>query len=433
MQGGVLLVCAVLICLGAFFVLAEFAAVRVRSTALEALLDEDPRARVALAVHRDLGRHLTSIQVAITLLTILLGATGEVYFMEAFRHLLRPLAWHRAGFFVGGALGLLFITLLQVVLAELVPRGVAIGAATTWALRTARPLQLWSQLVSPFTGALIWLSRIVERLLGLQPGEEALDEHLPSEEELKRMFARSQEHLGVDRAKLIENLFDFSRRTVKEITVPRSQVVSLNLRRPWAENLPIIRESPHTRLPLVDEDLDHVLGVVHLKDLLWAMHDGVEAPDLHALARPAFLVPETQLIQALLLEFQQRKQHLALVVNEHGGVDGLVTLEDILEELVGEIQDEFDREAIQLRRTRGGAWLAQGNVTLEQVADHLSLALEVESGVVSLGGYFQERLGRVLRVGDELRIGGWRIRVLSMRGLAPAQFLLKPVKGHGAH
>ncbi|HJU82870.1 MAG TPA: hemolysin family protein [Holophagaceae bacterium] len=427
---GVLAVTILLISLVGFFVLSEFAAVRVRTTALESLLDEDPRARTALEVHRNLGRHLTSIQIAITLLTILLGATVEHTFIDAFRHLFGVMPWPRVGFFLGGACGLLAITLLQVVLAELVPRGIAIRAATTWSLRTARPLLLWSNLIRPFTTSLLWLSRGVEAALGFKAGEEGEDEHLPSEEELKRMLTRSQEHgqLDLDRKELIENLFDFSRRTVKEIAVPRGQVACLDLRRPWAESLAMLRGTPHTRLPLVDGDLDHVVGVIHLKELLWALHDEGQAPDLRSLARPAFLVPETKLIQSLLLEFQQRKQHLALVVDEHGGVDGLVTLEDVLEELVGEIQDEFDREAIQLRRTRGGAWLAQGSVTLEQLEDHLDLELQAESGAVSLGGYLQERLGRVLRVGDELRLDGWRVRVLAMRGLAPAQFLLKRVR-----
>ena len=175
----------------------------------------------------------------------------------------------------------------------------------------------------------------------------------------------------------------------------------------------------------MEGDLDHVVGVVHLKELLWALSDEKEQLDLRALAREAFLVPEMRLIQDLLLDFQKQKQHLALVVNEHGGVDGLVTMEDVLEELVGEIQDEFDREVINLRRTRGGAWLAQGTVTLEQLEDHLSLHLESEAGSVSLGGYFQEKLGRILKTGDELITEDWRIRVLEMHGMAPTKFLLR--------
>ena len=168
------------------------------------------------------------------------------------------------------------------------------------------------------------------------------------------------------------------------------------------------------------------MGVIHLKDFLWALNDRGPGLELRALARPAFMVPEMRLIQDLLLDFQKQKQHLALVVNEHGGVDGLVTLEDVLEELVGEIQDEFDREVLHLNRTRGGAWLAQGTVTLEELEDVLGLRLEVEKGSVSLGGLFQERLGRILRAGDELKLQGWRIRVLEMRGMAPRKFLLKP-------
>jgi CBS domain containing-hemolysin-like protein len=295
-------------------------------------------------------------------------------------------------------------------------------------LRTATPLLAWSRLVRPLTWCLTKLSHLVLAIFGVHPEPDAED-LLPSEAEFRRMLERSQAegHLELDRKELIENLFDFSRRMVKEIAVPRARVVCFDLTRSLAANLALARTTPHTRIPLVEGDLDRVVGVIHLKELLWAMQDLDGAVDLRELARPAFFVPEMKPIQGLMLEFQQRKQHLALVVNEHGGVDGLVTLEDVLEELVGEIQDEFDREAIQLRKTRGGAWLAQGNVMLEQLEDHLQLNLETEAGSLSLGGYFQEQLGRVLRPGDELRTLGWRIRVLSMRGLAPGQFLLKPL------
>jgi CBS domain containing-hemolysin-like protein len=422
------LICAALVCLSAFFVMAEFAAVRVRETQLEALADGDLRARRALEVHRNLSHHLSAIQAGIVLCALALGAVGGDLFSHAFRTFFGQLPWPTLVLPLSTGSALLLMTTLHVVLAELVPRSLAIRSAVPWALRTATPLLTWSRLVRPLTWCLTKLSHLVLALFGIHPEADAED-LLPSEAEFRRMLERSQAegHLELDRKELIENLFDFTRRMVKEIAVPRARVVCFDLTRSLADNLVLARTTPHTRIPLVEGDLDRVVGVIHLKELLWAMQDRDGAVDLRELARPAFFVPEMKPIQGLLLEFQQRKQHLALVVNEHGGVDGLVTLEDVLEELVGEIQDEFDREAIQLRRTRSGAWLAQGNVMLEQLDDHLHLNLETEAGSVSLGGFFQEQLGRVLRPGDELRIQGWRIRVLAMRGLAPGQFLLKPL------
>jgi CBS domain containing-hemolysin-like protein len=424
---GAALLCGALLLASAFFVMAEFAAVRVRATQLEALLEGDPRAAQALEVHRGLGHHLSAIQVGIVLCALSLGAVGEDLFARGFHQAFGRIPWPGLRLPLSSGLALLLMTTLDVVLAELVPRSVAIQSALPWALRTARPLLAWSRLVRPLTWALTRLSHGVLRVLGIRPGDA--EEALPSEEEFKRMLEHSQAQgrLGLRRKELIENLFDFSRRTVKEIAVPRARVVCFDLQHSLADNLALARRTPHTRIPLVDGDLDRVVGVVHLKELLWALHERTEPPDLRAFARPAFFVPEMKPIQGLLLEFQQRKQHLALMVNEHGGVDGLVTLEDVLEELVGEIQDEFDREAIQLKRTRGGGWLAQGSVLLEQLEDHLHLDLEAEEGSVSLGGYLQEQLGRILRPGDELRIQGWHIRVLSMRGLAPGQFLLRPL------
>lgn len=421
MHTGALIATPLLIAATGFFVCAEFAAVRVRGTQLEALAGGDPRAAQAMEVHKHLDQHLSSIQVAITLLTISLGAVGENVFVHGFRLLFGHMPWPRAGLLLGSFCGILLITLLQVVLAELLPRGIALRAAGSWALRTAGPLLIWSRTIAPITRGLTALTHALERGLGMPPVVDLA----PSEEELRRILTKSK--LPSSRKELIGNLFDFSKRTVKEVAVPRAQVVFFDLQRSLADNLALARSCSNTRLPLVDGDLDNVVGVVHLRDLLWALHDHGADLDLQTLARPAFLVPEMRLIQDLLLDFQKRKQHLALVVNEHGGVDGLVTLEDVLEELVGEIQDEFDREAQHLQQTRGGAWVAQGTVTLEELEDHLGLHLEVEAGSVSLGGLFQERLGRILRAGDELRLEGWRVRVMEMRGMAPRTFLLKPM------
>lgn len=429
-----LILSGILLLLSAFFVLAEFAIVRVRPTQLESIADQDARARVALEVQRHLSHHLSSVLVGIAICTIAFGAIGEDLLARPLVFLFKGLPWPWIVHPLSSMLALLFMTTVHVVLTEMVPRSFAIRSAALWSLRTASPLLLWSRLVHPLTWSLGFLSRAVEKLLGLPPQPEGSDtEILPTEDEYKQMLSRSQASgaLGLSRAELIENIFSFSKRTVKEVAIPRNKVVFFDLRRSLAENLDLARSSPHTRIPVVEGDLDHVVGVVHLKELLWALHDHGQDLDLRALARPAFLVPEMRLIQDLLLDFQKQKQHLALVVNEHGGTDGLVTLEDILEELVGEIQDEFDREVINLRRTRGGAWLAQGMVTLEQLEDHLDLHLETVADSVSLGGFFQEKLGRILRVGDELRLQGWRIRVLEMRGMAPGKFLLRPADGEG--
>jgi len=429
MHAGSLIATPLLILLTGFFVAAEFAIVRVRSTQLEAIQSTDPRAVLALEIQRNLSQHISSIQVAITLLTISLGAAGESLFVHAFQGWFGFLPWPRVALLLGTGLGLLAITLLQVVLAELLPRGVAIRSTLTMALVTAGPLLIWSRTIAPITWILMALTRLMERMVGLDTEAHSAEETAPSRDEFRRMLVKSQAsgELESDHKELIANVFDFSKRSTKEIAVPRAQVVYIDLHRTLQENLDLARSSPHTRLPLVDGDLDHVVGVIHLKELLWALNDQGGQLDLRACARPAFLVPEMRLIQDLLLDFQKQKQHLAMVVNEHGGVDGLVTLEDVLEELVGEIQDEFDREVKNLHRTRGGAWVAQGTVTLDQLEATLSLHLEAEAGSVSLGGYFQERLGRILKAGDELRIQGWRIRVLEMRGMAPRKFLFKPV------
>ena len=268
----------------------------------------------------------------------------------------------------------------------------------------------------------------MERLFGINTSSKELEEEsTPSEEEIKQILIKSQKNSKQTfrRGDLIENVFDFSKRTTKEIAVPRAQVVFLDLRRPIEENLLLARSCPHTRLPVADGDLDHIVGIIHLKELLWALHDQGNKIDLRSLIQPIFSVPEMRLVHNLLLDFQQRRQHLAMVVNEHGGIDGLVTLEDVLEELVGEIEDEFDRDVKNLRRVRDGIWIAHGTITLEQLESELDMRLKAMTDSVTLGGLLQERLGRVLKVGDEVLIPGWHVKVIKMRGMAPIKFLLR--------
>jgi CBS domain containing-hemolysin-like protein len=424
-----------LLILGAFMVLAEFAIVRVRPTQLESLLEKDPRARYAIEIQNNLQDHLSSVLVGIAFCAVGFGALGENLLARQLSEWMVVLPgsayipWQAISVWLGSVIALLVMTTIHVVLTELVPRSFAIRNSTIWALRTAKPLLFWSRFTRPLTASFSAMSHGVERLFGLPRADGHPNDSLPSEDELKRLLAHSQARgeLELNNAELIENVFSFSKRTIMEIAIPRGNVVTMDIRKCLDENLALLRSTKHSRIPLVDGDLDHVIGVIHLKDLLWRLQDD-EFPDLKSIARPAFFFFFFLRVQELMLNFQRKKQHLALVVNEHGGVDGVVTLEDVIEELVGEIQDEFDQEVAQLSKTHVG-WLAQGSVTLEQLADQLDLSIDAEeTDAVTLGGYFQEQLGRVLRAGDEIVIQGWRVRVLEMSGMAPGKFLFKPIE-----
>jgi len=260
MHLGSLIATVLLILITGCFVAAEFAAVRVRATQLEASLASDPRAALALEVHRHLSRHLSSIQVAITLLTISLGAVGEDVFVRGFQHLFGGTPWPRTGLFLGSFAGILVITLLQVVLAELLPRGVALRAAQTWALRTAGPLLFWSRAIGPVTQLLTSGTHALERLLGVP----AAVDHAPTEDELRRMLMKSK--LEISRKDLIENLFDFSKRTVKEIAGACTEGNTIEPGADATQALEKMSRKSASRLMVVDHE--KLVGILALRDLL---------------------------------------------------------------------------------------------------------------------------------------------------------------------
>ena len=442
MTPGALIATPVLIFLTGCFVATEFAAVRVRSTQLEAIQSSDPRAAQALEVHRHLDRHLSSIQVAITLLTISLGAVGEKAFVVLFNAWFGFLPWPRLGLLLGTGLGLIAITLAQVVLAELLPRSAAIRAALPVALATAGPLLLWSRTIAPITWVLMALTRLMERILGMEPQGHGTEEPAPSQEEFRRMLVKSEANgeMATERKELIENVFDFSKRTTKEIAVPRAQVVFLDLRRPCRRTCAWPGPAPTPGCPWWKGTWTTSVGIIHMKELLWALHDRADAMDLRSVgparlpgARdapdpgPAPGLPEEEAAHGPGGERARRRGRTGDPGGRPGGAGGGDP---------GRVRPGGEEP----NRTRGGAWVAQGTVTLDQLEAALGLRLEAEAGSVSLGGFFQERLGRVLKAGDELRLQDWRIRVLEMRGMAPRKFLLKPnvvpdsgpEPGHGA-
>lgn len=418
-----------LVFLNAFFVTAEFAIVKVRATRIEERLREGVRGAAATQnILQNLDSYLPVTQLGITLASLGLGWIGE----PAFASLIAPFfsvlgVWSPAVVHsISLTLAFAAITFLHIVLGELAPKYLAIQRPEAVALAVAVPLRAFRRLLYP---ALWMLKSSSNALLGILGIDRASDSELVhSEEELRLLLAESHRTgaLSASKRKLLENVFDYTHRSAKHIMVPRAEIVYLTLRKSLAENLEIIRNNQHTRYPLCESDIDHVVGMIHTKDLFQPAEGVRDVGDLLRLKREILIVPESRPLELLQRDFQQRRVHMALVVDEYGGTSGLVTLEDVLEEIVGEIQDEFDAEPPKMEAT-GDGYVVDGLVLIDEIGDRLNIAIpEHESN--TLGGFVIARLGRIARLGDVVRLdGGYDVRVVEMKGRRVSKLLLTPV------
>ena len=351
----ILLIAAVfaLVLLNAFFVAAEFSLVKIRDTQLETLAARGHRrATVARRIVRNLDAALSATQLGITLASLGLGWVGK----PVFASLLAPVIRHfnvspAEADWLAFAVGFTAITFLHIVAGELAPKSLAIQKPLPTSLWVARPLQWFYRIFYPAIWLLNHAAFWLLRRCGLEPVSEAELAH--SEEEIRLILAQSRRRaggptLGQD---IALNAFDLRRRQVRELMRPRGKIVSLNTEATLAECLALARRTGYSRFPLCEGgNVDQTLGVVHLKDLVaWGPETG-HGRDLAAVARRIIFVPETARLERVLALFLQRKSHFALVVDEYGGTSGMVTLEDVLEELVGPIEDEFDEEKFALRQ-----------------------------------------------------------------------------------
>ena len=395
-----------LVGLNGFFVAAEFAIVKVRTSQLATLAATgNRRAQRAAGVVERLDAYLSATQLGITLASLGLGWLGE----PAVAAMIDPViarftdsdtVLHAVSFAI--AFGI--ITFLHIVLGELAPKSLAIQKAQGTTLAIAAPLKLFYVLFRPAIWLLNGTANALLRVVGIHPASEAERAH--SEEELRLLLAESGKAraLSTRRAEILLNVMDLKERTVEEIMVPRPQVTALRTDAPLSENLRIARESGFTRFPLArGGNIDEIVGMVHLKDLLWFSQGASPSASVVPLARDIPAVPETVSVEMLLDRFLKRRAHMALVVDEHGGTAGLVTLEDVLEEFVGEIQDEFDvDEHALIRPVDGGGWMIEGGAPLHRVSDVLGLELDDEVDATTFGGFVVEKLGRVPTPGVEL-------------------------------
>lgn len=402
-----------------FFVATEFAIVRVRATRIEEMVQNGVR-RAAAARHvlRRLDTYISACQLGVTISSLALGWLGEA----AFASLLKPAfagagEWQAtAAHSVAIGLAFLLITFLHVVFGELVPKTLTIRYPETTALLVAWPIRVFYAVFYPLIWSMNAAANLLVRSLGIPPPTDESLAH--SEAELRMILAVSQKSgaLSDSHARLLANVLDFPDRSVRQIMVPRGDVVALDLDRPFAENMETARSTGHTRYPLCEGELDRVVGVVNIKDLFQRSAELEPNPDLRRFARDPVFIPESVRIEQVLALFQKNRVHLAVVVDEYGGMSGIVTLEDVLEELIGEIQDEFDQEAPLVQRASDGRVLVDAALGLDEMEEQLHLVDDTEEDVDTMGGLVLARLGRLARVGDRVQIGGRTVEVVRVRG-----------------
>jgi len=422
-----LLAVAVLVLLNGFFVAAEFALVKVRNTQLDTLIAKGHRrAKIARRLIGQIDATISATQLGITLVSLGLGVLVE----PVFEGLLAPVfslldvesesVRHTTAIVVGFVTN----TFLLVVVGELGPKAMAIRKTLPTALRTAPPLLLFCRVSYPFIWFLNLAAQWMLGQLGVQPASEGDLAH--SEEELRLLFAASQKRSGATPFghDIVLNALDLRRRIAREVMRPRKEIVALDTEASIAECLDVAEKTRYSRFPLCETgDLDRTLGVVHIKDLYAMRIKARAAVDLIPVCRKLIYVPETARLEKLLQLFLERRLHFAIVVDEYGGTVGMLTLENILEELVGQIQDEFDQEKPLIVKKDEHTWEVDGALPLHELADIVREPL-VEEGITTTSGWVTHRLGGFAKTGDALSLGKYELRVEELDGLRVSRLKL---------
>jgi CBS domain containing-hemolysin-like protein len=421
-----------LVTLNGFFVAAEFALVKIRETQLDMLVVKgNSRAKIARSIISNLNAYLSATQLGITMASLGLGWAGEPIFTALLSPLLlslhvesEPLR-HSISF----ALGFSALTFLHICAGELAPKWTAIQNPLPIALWVAQPLRWFFVASYPFNWLLNRTAQWILRQVGIEAVSESKRVH--SEEELRLLVSTSQKQAGATpfgRA-IVLNALDLRRRLARQVMRPRQEIVGLDTEATIAQCLDVAEKSRYSRLPLCEEgDVDRTRGVVHIKDLFAMRLKARTGADLLPVARKLIYIPETAHLEKLLQLFLDRQLHLAIVVDEYGGTIGMVTLENILEELVGQIQDEFDQEKPLLVRTSDATWEASGSLPLHELEEVVGVPLSQE-GITTASGWVTHRLGGFPRRGDVVPVGGFEVKVEEVDGMRVSRLKLsKPPK-----
>jgi len=431
-----LLAVIVLLAANAFFVAAEFALVASRRTRIEAMARRgDRKARTVRKALGELYRLLSATQLGITLTSILLGWVAEETVAHLFRDWFISLPPSLEFLTRGGIASVIAVgavSFLHVVLGELVPKTWAITYPEATSRWVAAPLIVFSWITRPFNFVLNWSARSLLRLLGIRSTNPEAD-RVHSPEELRMLVEQSRKTggLGAGDARLLEGVFEFSEKNAREVMTPRTEIVALPAGASLAECADRIAAAGRSRYPVTGDSLDDVVGIVHAKDILRGMLLGSEAP-VQDIARPPFFVPGTREVEDVLADMKRQKVHLAIVLDEFGGTAGLVTMEDLLEEIVGAIYDEYDQipsgAPARSDAIGGGVPILRGSTEIADVNRLLKLNLD-DSDYTTIGGLLFGRLGRLPKVGDRINLQGATFEILEMDGRRVGRVRVWPATG----
>ncbi|MBV9658252.1 MAG: HlyC/CorC family transporter [Verrucomicrobia bacterium] len=406
-----------LVLLNGFFVASEFAIVKVRSSQLDALIEEgNARAESVRRVVDRLDAYLSATQLGVTLASLALGSIGEPVFAHLLAPLFTLLGLHSRAVISALAVGFGFVTItfLHIILGELGPKYLAIRDPVGASLRLVQPLRLFFTVFRPAIWILNQSSNfILKKLLRIDPTTAAELGH--SEEELRVILSDSEKTQEVSPLgkELLINALDLRRRVVREIMTPRGEVVFLDIDDTFEANLEKATASRHTRFPLCKGHLDNPIGLVHIKDLLRLVRE--PQPDLLSIKRENLVVPEMMPLEKLLTLFLKAHAHLGLVVDEFGGAVGIVTLDNVLAEIVGEIQDEFDTVPTEFKQLGPDEFVVKGILGLYELNDLADLELN-SAEVSTVGGYVTHQLGHLPHTGESVRIDGYLATVTQTDG-----------------
>jgi CBS domain containing-hemolysin-like protein len=410
-----------LVLLNGFFVATEFALIRIRETQLDILVAKGwRRAKMAQHIVRNLNSYLSATQLGITMASLGLGWIGQPVFTTLLEPLLNPLGvqsevWQHS---ISFAVGFSALTFLHITVGELAPKWLTIQKPLPVALGSAYPLRWFYLAFYPFNRLLNYTARWLLERIGIEP--DGATDRVQSEEELRLLVASVPQSGTAGGRNLILNALDLRRRVAREVMRPRHEVIAFDTDAGLAECLALAEKTRYSRFPLCEGgDLDKTRGVVHIKDLYPALRDpapvGRTAADLLPVARPLIYVPETARLEKLLQLFLERKLHFAIVVDEYGGTIGIATLENVLEELVGQIQDEFDQEKSELTLVSENVWEAAGTLPLHELEKIIG-ETQLEETVATASGWVTQKLGGFPKAGDALTVGACELRVEEMDG-----------------